>query len=66
MKSVGSYLFFFGIASVLLHFFGMELRILSWIETWGAGVGWAIRLALVAGGGALWFFARQQQEQSPP
>jgi hypothetical protein len=61
MKSVGYYIAIFGAVSVLLHFFNLELRALSWIETWGSGVGWAIRIGLIVAGGALWFFGKQQE-----
>jgi hypothetical protein len=61
MKSVGTYMFIFGAISIALHFFNMELRLLSWIETWGPGIGWAIRVGLVVVGAGLWFVGRQQE-----
>jgi len=56
VKTIGGYLFFFGVGSILLHFFEMEFIILTWIETWGDTVAWAIRGGMVAIGGALWLF----------
>ena len=37
------------------------MRILAWIEIWGTGVGWLIRLGLIVGG-VLIFFAFQTKE----
>lgn len=42
-----------GIVSTLLSFVGYELRILMWIDMWGTGVGWAIRIGLIVVGAAL-------------
>ncbi len=61
MKSVGTYMAIFGAISIALHFFNMELRVLSWIENWGPGIGWAIRGGLIAVGAGLWFIGRQQE-----
>ncbi|HSI82709.1 MAG: hypothetical protein ACAI35_16300 [Candidatus Methylacidiphilales bacterium] len=61
MKQFGIYLLIFGIGSVLLHFIGLEFRLLMWIETWGEEVGWAIRAAMVILGVIL-FVVGQSQE----
>lgn len=58
MKTLGGYLFFFGLGSILLHFANMEFKILSWIENWGPTTGWAIRAALLIVGAVLWFIGR--------
>lgn len=55
MKSVGSLLLFFGIGSIVLSFVGYEFSLLMWIDMWGETAGWAIRGAMIVGGGALWF-----------
>lgn len=55
MKSFGSLLLFFGIGSIVLNFVGYELSLLMWIDMWGETAGWAIRGAMVVGGGAMWF-----------
>lgn len=41
---------FFGIVSSVLYFLKMNLEILVWIDSWGAGVGWGIRAGLVVFG----------------
>jgi hypothetical protein len=65
MKTLGGWLFFFGIGSIALYFLGMEFRLLSWIETWGETAAWAIRVGLAVVGGALWFFAPKKAEPEP-
>jgi hypothetical protein len=54
MKKLGGYMFFFGVGSIILSFLQREFVILAWIDNWGPGVGWAIRIALSVGGGVLW------------
>ena len=60
MKSIGGYMFFFGIGSIILSFLNMEFMLLSWIDNWGVSVGWSIRIGLTVAGGALWLIGRKQ------
>ena len=50
MKTLGGWMFFFGIGSIILNYLGREFVLLSWIDTWGPTVGWGIRIALAVGG----------------
>ena len=43
-----------GAGSFVLNLIGMEFKLLMWIDLWGPQVGLAIRLGLMAVGGALW------------
>jgi hypothetical protein len=61
LKSIGGYMFFFGIGSIILNFLNMEFMILSWIDNWGVSVGWMIRIGLAVVGGALWVIGRKQE-----
>ncbi|HSJ04488.1 MAG: hypothetical protein ACAI34_14360 [Verrucomicrobium sp.] len=61
MKTIGSTMFFFGVGSAVLHFLHMEFILLTWIETWGPGVAWAIRAGLAVVGGILWFMSRHEE-----
>lgn len=54
MKQIALLLLLFGIGSVALNFVGYEFRLLSWIDSWGETVGWAIRGALFVAGAALY------------
>lgn len=45
-----------GIMSIVLSFFNYEIRLLAWINIWGSVIGWIIRILLILGGGALFFF----------
>jgi hypothetical protein len=62
MHKLGGYLFFFGVGSIILNFFNMQFRLLSWIDNWGTTVGWSIRIGLVVVGGALWLLGNKQTE----
>lgn len=64
MKSLGGYLFFFGLGSIILDFVGMQFMLLMWIDNWGSTVGWSIRIGMLVIGGALWLLGRNQE--SPP
>ncbi len=57
MKSAGVWLMVFGFGSIVLNFLGFEFRILSWVDSWGASVGWGIRGALAVVGVVLFFLA---------
>lgn len=66
MKTIGGYMFFFGVGSIILYFLNMEFIILSWIDTWGPTVGWAIRGALSVVGGILWLVGNSQEAKVTP
>jgi hypothetical protein len=61
MKSIGGYLFFFGLGSIVLDFFNMQFMLLAWIDMWGPTVGWAIRIGLVLAGGVVWLLGRNKE-----
>ncbi len=65
MKTIGGYLFFFGLGSIVLHFLNMEFKLLAWIEMWGPTVGWAIRIGMAVAGGALWLFGSKAEAEPP-
>ncbi len=54
MKQIALLLLLFGIGSAALNFVGYEFRLLSWIDTWGETVGWAIRGTLFVAGAILY------------
>ncbi|TXH77828.1 MAG: hypothetical protein E6Q88_00410 [Lysobacteraceae bacterium] len=62
MKTLGLWLFIFGAGSFLLNVFGMEFRLLSWIDNWGPTVGIAIRVGLVVVGAVLWLLGNKQEK----
>ena len=64
MKQLGGYLFFFGVGSIILYFMNMEFIILSWIDHWGASVGWGIRISMAVIGGALWLMGQRPAAES--
>lgn len=63
MKSIGGYMFFFGVGSIVLYFLNMEFILLAWIDLWGETLGWAIRIGLAVVGGALWLFGHLQESK---
>lgn len=64
MKSIGGYMFFFGVGSIVLYFLNMEFILLAWIDLWGETLGWAIRIGLAVVGGALWLFGHLQESKA--
>ena len=65
MKTVGTYLFIFGLGSIILYFMNMQFKLLMWIDNWGDTVGWGIRIGMVVVGAALFFFGRSQEASEP-
>ena len=55
LAAVGGFMALAGIVSAGLSLFNYELRILMWVDQWGTGVGWGIRVGLIVGGGVLAF-----------
>ncbi|WP_291869358.1 hypothetical protein [Maribacter sp.] len=52
-----------GIISILLSIFNYNIRLLAWVDLWGNTMGWVIRILLIVGGGALyWFFGSTEEE----
>ena len=45
-----------GIMSIVLSIFNYNIRLLAWVDLWGNTMGWIIRILLILGGGALYFF----------
>jgi hypothetical protein len=52
-----------GIMSILLNFFNYNIRLLAWIDIWGDAAGWIIRILLILGGGALFYFFGRDEEE---
>lgn len=50
MRNFGFLLLGLGVASAVVHFLGMEMKVLQWINTWGENAAWGIRGGLVAMG----------------
>ena len=51
-----------GLASIVLLFMDMNLRILMWIDMWGETTGWIIRIGLLIGGALLFFLSPAEPE----
>ena len=65
MKTIGGYMFFFGLGSIILSFLNMEFIVLAWIDNWGTNVGWGIRIGLAVVGAVLWLVGRKQEAAEP-
>ena len=61
MKELGKWLAIFGVGSMILNAFGMEFRILFWLDLWGPQVGWAIRAGMTVLGAVLMFVGARSQ-----
>jgi hypothetical protein len=63
MKKFGLYIAIFGLASILLPFFNLQLTILSWVDNWGETVSWAIKIGLIVIGAVLFFLGKPETEE---
>lgn len=52
-----------GIMSMVLSIFNYNIRLLAWIDIWGSGMGWIIRILLIAIGGALFYMYGRDSEE---
>jgi len=68
MQSIGGLLVLLGAGSFVLHFMNMEFRLLSWVDTWGAGTGNGIRIGMIVVGAIVWYFGRSSHSsaETPP
>ena len=55
-----------GIMSIVLSIFNYNIRLLAWIDIWGDNMGWVIRILLIMGGGALYFFYGNYDDEQEP
>lgn len=53
-----------GVISIVLSIFNYNFRLLSWIDIWGNTMGWIIRILLILGGGALFLFFGNDEEEN--
>jgi hypothetical protein len=58
LGTLGKWLLFFGIGSLVLDLLSMEFIILMWINFWGPEVAWTIRISMIVVGGLLWMISR--------
>ncbi len=52
-----------GIISIVLSIFNYNIRLLAWVDVWGTTMGWVIRILLILGGGALYFFFGNYEDE---
>lgn len=53
MGQIGGIIAFMGVVSSALTLADRELRLLQWIDNWGTGAAWGIRIAMIVVGLAL-------------
>lgn len=51
-----------GIMSIVLSIFNYNIRLLAWVDVWGNAMGWVIRALLILGGGLLYLFFGNHDE----
>lgn len=56
------YVAIFGALSIILPFFNLQLKILTWIDNWGETTSWAIKIGLIVVGAALFLMGGKAQE----
>jgi len=61
LKNIGGLLVLFGFGSIALGLFGMEFRLVSFLDNWGPSVGMAIKGGMGVLGAILWFVGNKQE-----
>lgn len=59
----GLFLAGLGAISIILSFFNYNVRLLAWIDIWGATAGWIIRILLIVVGLGLFLMMGGSQEE---
>lgn len=62
IANLGGGIAFIGVLSIVLHFFGRDLRALELLEKWGPEAGLAIRIGMIVIGSAIYFLLRKKSE----
>ena len=62
MKSIGSLLFLFGVAAIVLGFMDRVPAVLEWIYGWGETTAWALKIGFVAIGAVLYLVGNKQKQ----
>ena len=62
MRSIGGWLFFFGIGTIILNLVGYEFVVVSWIDRWGETGGWVLRGSLIGVGVLLYVLGSATEE----
>ncbi|WP_346882727.1 hypothetical protein [uncultured Algibacter sp.] len=65
MKKIGGYIAIFGVLAIVLPFFNLQLRLLTWIDNWGETVSWAIKIGLIVIGAVLFLMGNKEEDESP-
>ncbi|BDD09498.1 hypothetical protein FUAX_19300 [Fulvitalea axinellae] len=64
LPQIGGGLLLMGLASSILAIFNYNIRLLMWIDIWGAGIGWLLRILFIAAGAAILFFFNEDEENT--
>lgn len=64
IQKIGTFLFVIGLIAIIMNFFNYVPKLLMWIYNWGEGPAWAIKIALVVVGAALWFIGGRNQTRT--
>jgi len=63
MRSFGSLLLLLGVLAIVLDFVGRVPKLLVWIYSWGDGVAWVIKIAIILVGAALFFLGKKKEQE---
>lgn len=66
LSTFGGILSGLGILSSILAIFNYEVRILAWVNLWGPGAAWAIRVGLILGGAVLFKIFKSASDDVVP
>ena len=63
LGSIGLLLAAMGVMSIVLSIFNYNIKLLAWVDIWGPTMGWVVRIALILGGGALYFLFNNSNDE---
>jgi hypothetical protein len=64
MKSIGSLLFLFGAAAIILGFMDRVPTLMQWIYDLGETGAWAVKIGFVVVGAAMYLIANKQKKEA--
>jgi hypothetical protein len=63
MRFFGGFIAVVGILAIVLPYVGMNFMFLNWINNWGPGVAWGIKIGIVVVGAIMYIAGKPSDEE---
>ena len=63
MRFFGGFIAVVGMLAIVLPYVGMNFMFLNWINNWGSGVAWGIKIGIVVIGAIMYIAGKPSDEE---